>query len=1174
MKLHNYTNVWKNKTLEHKPTGRIDLAMASVCGTEKIIIFGGWNNGTNLNDTWVYDYNENTWTEKYPSIKPSARWGIKMGSIYGTEKFLLFGGNDGSNCNDTWIYDLNQNEWTEKFPFESPKPRNFYGMTSVWGTDKVVLFSGMGPGLNDTWIYDFKNNTWKEKTILNPPSVRRGHSMTSIWGTDKILMFGGFDGSNFLEDTWIFDLSDEKWTEINPTLEPDARSPYSLSYFHGTDKILLYGGTDGTTFDDTWIFNFANLSWMKINTPVKPPKSYFHGTASIQGKEAVIFFGGYHGNPSIFKNCYNFTWIFYLNSYKNGTFISEPHDAGLNFTFKNLSWTAETPVNTSIKLQLKSAVIEDELNTKEFIGPDGTSSTYYSTSPTPIWSGHNGDRWIQYKVYMNNTDITITPSFKNVTITYNYLPETTLIAPNNGTITASNKPIFLWNFNDTDSVQQSAFQVLIDNNSNFQSIDFDSEEQNSADKYWQFPNGTDYLEIPDGTWYWKVRTKDSDGDWGSYSSARKLIIDTNNPVSTITFPENEKFYNNLDMMYGTVYDIKGGTGVKKVEISIKCMNDDNYWSGTDWSSDEYWLTTVDTTNWSYDLSSIKWTSGTQYLVRSQAVDNATNIEIPGSGIVFTLDFDVPYSTIDNLDNNSYVKFIDHIFGSAGDVVNGSGVKSVEIGLKHIENNSYWTGASWISGEAWLKANRINPWTLSVNNVNWISDNNYIFYSRAVDIAGNIEPLGPGISFMYDDRPPENLSILINSDAVYTNLSNVTLNLEASDSGSGVYQMRFDTGDLKWTEWEDFNNSKAISLAGNDGEKKIYFFVNDKAGNVATHVSDSIILDTKPPSELSISINGGAEKTDSTTVTLSISANDITSGLYQMSFSTDGSTWSDWENFSKSKNFTFPEGDGKKTIYFKVRDSAGNEAEPVSASITLDTTTPTDGPDGDSESKESEDKKTKMSTILIGLIIVIIIVIIVLVLFLKKRKKVEEAKEVPIQVPQEEPVVMPTPVEQEPAVVPTPAPVEQPEQLPAEPQPEPIPQPMEEPPQVSPAPEQAQIPPPAQLISAPIPMPTPTPVPPPALGPAPDQLPVSIEPVQAEPIPTPQVTEEQPQADAPVEEPPSPTEQSVPAPVEPTVTEDIPEKPSHKPTETIQEIGEKESEEGTSAKKTTEENKEN
>jgi hypothetical protein len=63
-------------------------------------------------------------------------------------------------------------------------------------------------------------------------------------------------------------------------------------------------------------------------------------------------------------------------------------------------------------------------------------------------------------------------------------------------------------------------------------------------------------------------------------------------------------------------------------------------------------------------------------------------------------------------------------------------------------------------------------------------------------------------------------------------------------------------------------------------------------------------------------------TSSTSITFSISATDDTSGVAQMRFSNDNTTWSNWELYSTSKTWDLKEGDGQKTINVQFIDNAG------------------------------------------------------------------------------------------------------------------------------------------------------------------------------------------------------------------------------------------------------------
>ncbi|MEW5761457.1 MAG: carboxypeptidase regulatory-like domain-containing protein, partial [Candidatus Thermoplasmatota archaeon] len=148
-----------------------------------------------------------------------------------------------------------------------------------------------------------------------------------------------------------------------------------------------------------------------------------------------------------------------------------------------------------------------------------------------IWSGHNGDSFLQYKIYFNTTDTDQTPVLKDVKIMYNILPDPpTLISPENNIWINNSKPKFTWKFNDNDSLSQSGYQLQLDDNYDFSSIDYDSGEVSSEN--------TSYIpqtKIADGTWYWRVKTKDSDNDWGDYSKDVWTVkIDTMPPITNHT----------------------------------------------------------------------------------------------------------------------------------------------------------------------------------------------------------------------------------------------------------------------------------------------------------------------------------------------------------------------------------------------------------------------------------------------------------------------------------------------------------------------------------------------------------------------------------------------------------------------------------------------------------------
>ena len=90
---------------------------------------------------------------------------------------------------------------------------------------------------------------------------------------------------------------------------------------------------------------------------------------------------------------------------------------------------------------------------------------------------------------------------------------------------------------------------------------------------------------------------------------------------------------------------------------------------------------------------------------------------------------------------------------------------------------------------------------------------------------------------------------------------------------------------------------------------------------------------------SISINGGANFTASTSVTLSLTYTAYVSSVAQVRYSNDGAGWTAWEAPALSSAWSLASGDGMKTVYYQVKDSGGLVSSTYSDSIMLDTAVP-------------------------------------------------------------------------------------------------------------------------------------------------------------------------------------------------------------------------------------------
>jgi len=103
----------------------------------------------------------------------------------------------------------------------------------------------------------------------------------------------------------------------------------------------------------------------------------------------------------------------------SGDFVSSSKDAnpvpGASPSWTTLSWTANTPPNTTVKFQVAASNNADGPFT--FVGPDGTGATFFTLSGASL-SQFNGFRYLRYKSYLSTTDTSVTPTLNDVTICF------------------------------------------------------------------------------------------------------------------------------------------------------------------------------------------------------------------------------------------------------------------------------------------------------------------------------------------------------------------------------------------------------------------------------------------------------------------------------------------------------------------------------------------------------------------------------------------------------------------------------------------------------------------------------------------------------------------------------------------------------------------------------------
>ncbi|MFL6334264.1 MAG: Ig-like domain repeat protein [Pyrinomonadaceae bacterium] len=108
-----------------------------------------------------------------------------------------------------------------------------------------------------------------------------------------------------------------------------------------------------------------------------------------------------------------------INYPATGNLVSSVKDAnsvsGVFPRWTTLSWTATTPANTSVQFQ--AAASNDVNGPFNFVGPDGTAATFFTTSGASL-SQFNGFRYLKYKAILNTSNTASTPTLNDVTVCF------------------------------------------------------------------------------------------------------------------------------------------------------------------------------------------------------------------------------------------------------------------------------------------------------------------------------------------------------------------------------------------------------------------------------------------------------------------------------------------------------------------------------------------------------------------------------------------------------------------------------------------------------------------------------------------------------------------------------------------------------------------------------------
>lgn len=238
-------------------------------------------------------------------------------------------------CNDLYKLDLNELVW-EKVECRGLKPIGRYGAGMCPVNGKLLLMGGYskfpqtkhpqahykehrtnkGTGLNnELFEFDPLTGEWSALCVTGShPPARQSHTLTAV-DDNRAVLFGGNNGSNYLNDLWLFDYREKAWIEIipsSPHVWPQPRDTHTVcTMVHDNQeiKLLLMGGNRGKQyFNDCWLIDVNQGVGTEVMIDCQPLKNRCgHSTHSFtmpDGTKILSVFGGFNSLGSIADPCF------------------------------------------------------------------------------------------------------------------------------------------------------------------------------------------------------------------------------------------------------------------------------------------------------------------------------------------------------------------------------------------------------------------------------------------------------------------------------------------------------------------------------------------------------------------------------------------------------------------------------------------------------------------------------------------------------------------------------------------------------------------------------------------------------------------------------------------------------------------------------------------------------
>jgi photosystem II stability/assembly factor-like uncharacterized protein len=354
-------------------------------------------------------------------------------------------------------------------------------------------------------------------------------------------------------------------------------------------------------------------------------------------------------------------------------------------------------------------------------------------------------------------------------------------------------------------------------------------------------------QLEDGEYIIEGKAYDNAGNATEVN--RTIVVDRTTPAVTFTRPAT--VVRTLTVIAGNASD---ASGIKAVRVALRRRSDLQYWNGSSWQPDAYWLATTGTGSWrvSDPLPAGADLVDGDYILYAHATDQVGNGQTAKQTVRVdaTAPAEVAFTTPTA---GAALNALRAITGRATDNTGGSGIEKVAVRIRRDSDGRFWNGSAWNTTAALLPATDTRGWGIRQGLPAGadLPAGLYTLTAYAYDKAGN--QASRAIQVRVDTTAPTSLTFTAPSaNSVVTSLPAVTGTATDEAGGTGIARVavrlwrksdgRFWNGSAWVTEppvllqtsgTASWQVTSALPSGTNlpAGEYRLYGYAWDRSGNV-------------------------------------------------------------------------------------------------------------------------------------------------------------------------------------------------------------------------------------------------------------------------------------------------------------------------------------------------------